>query len=136
MTILRPPKILSKGINITLRGSFANIQVPNSTHVGFSAVANAVGIVPINRTISRMYVLYMLFYFISYYLKLCYGMLISGIRVRSTSSPKTVIMNSPIAILPLGSSAVHFTICSPTSKIDPLLGSHITSISIPLLSVA
>lgn len=136
MTILRPPKILSKGINITLSGSFANIHVPSSTHVGFSAVARAVGIVPINKTIRRMYVLYMLYLFIPYYLKFNYGVGISGIKLRLLGSPVTVIMNSPIAILPLGSNAVHFTIVSPSSKILPLLGSQITSISIPLLSVA
>ena len=45
MIIDKPLNILSKGISITFKGSFANIQVPSSTHVGSSAVAFAIGII-------------------------------------------------------------------------------------------
>ena len=45
ITMDRPPKIESKGISITFNGSFANMQVPSSTQVGFSASANASGVI-------------------------------------------------------------------------------------------
>ena len=53
MTMDKPPKIESKGISITLSGSLANIQVPSSTQVGFSASANAGAIAPSVRTAIR-----------------------------------------------------------------------------------
>ena len=39
----KPPNMVSNGFSITFSGSLANIQVPSSTHVGFSGVAFAIG---------------------------------------------------------------------------------------------